>query len=242
MIDRIPDDCIVFDTESTGFDPHNGDRLLEIGAVLMKDGLPTSETFHRYINPQRTVPEAAVKVHGLTTDFLRDKPLFEEVVDDFLGFTRDLPLVAHNAEFDAKFLNAELGWLKRPTLPADRFIDTVAIARRRFPGQKVSLDALCRKLRISLDNRDKHGALIDSELLAEVCVELNGGRQSTLFGALETRQEAVPEDVVQTETIETFVLEASDEERARHAALVAKIPNAIWSRFETGATSREEAA
>lgn len=242
MTDRIPDNCVVLDTETTGFDPQNGDRLLEIGAVRMKDGLPTSETFHRYINPQRTVPESAVKVHGLTTNFLRDKPLFEEVVDDFLAFIQELPLVAHNAAFDAKFINAELSWLDRPVLPMNRFIDTVAIARRKLPGQKVGLDALCRKFRISLDSRDKHGALIDSELLAEVCVELNGGRQSTLFAGLETRSEQSEQETVCTEVIETFILQASDEERARHAELVAKIPNALWNSFDAVPGQQEKAA
>lgn len=241
MTDKIPDDCIVFDTETTGFDPENGDRLVELGALRMRDGLPTTETFHRYINPQRTVPDAAVKVHNLTTQFLQDKPLFEEVADAFLNFVGDLPMVAHNAAFDEKFINAELAGLGRKTLPADRFVDTVPIAKRRFPGQKVNLDALCRKFRISLDSRDKHGALIDSELLAEVCVELNGGRQSTLFSGFNSRETRVETVAPEIAPVETFVRHATAEEQARHAALVDRIPNAIWTRLKTGAR-KEEAA
>ena len=241
MSDRIPDDCIVFDTETTGFDPESGDRLVELGAVRMRDGLPTSETFHRYINPQRSVPDAAVKVHNLTARFLQDKPLFEEVVDPFLAFVGDLPLIAHNAAFDEKFINAELARLGKAALPAARFVDTVPIAKRRFPGQKVNLDALCRKFRISLESRDKHGALIDSELLAEVCVELNGGRQSTLFSGFEPREARVETTDEEIAPTETFVLEATSEERARHADLVAKIPNAIWEKYTTPEI-REDAA
>lgn len=243
MSDRIPDNCVVFDTETTGFDPENGDRLVEIGAVRMTDGLPTRDTFHRYINPQRAVPDAAVKVHGLTTQFLSDKLLFSEIAKDFLSFVGDLPLVAHNAEFDAKFLNFELTKLGIDIFPATRFVDTVPIARRKFPGQKVNLDALCRKLKISLDSREKHGALIDSELLAEVCVELNGGRQSNLFGAIDNNtassQDAVSEI---TQVVETHIRRATETERARHAELVAKIPNALWTRYDMASVPQEDTA
>lgn len=235
----IPRDCVVFDTETTGLDPHNGDRIVEIGAVRMLDGLPTHETFHRHINPERRVPDNAVKVHGLTTEFLEDKPLFRDIIDDFLNFIADRPLVAHNAGFDADFLNTELDRHGRTAIGADRFIDTVPIARRKLPGQKVSLDALCRKFKISLDSRNKHGALIDSELLAEVCVELNGGRQGTLFAPAEPETDHdTPGTQHRAVEIETFVRQASEEEMRAHAEMVARIPNALWNNFEPYASQQ----
>jgi len=226
----IPSDCVVFDTETTGFSPDEGDKLVEIGAVRMRDGLPTKETFHVYINPERSVPDAAVKVHGLTAKFLADKPLFAEVAQDFVDFVGDLPMVAHNAAFDARFINAELATLGFEPYDESRFIDTVAIARKKFPGAQANLDALCRRFKISLKNRDKHGALIDSELLAEVCVELAGGRQFTLFaGAARPEQEQVASQTSEVR-LKTFVRSASPEEIARHEALVAKLgEKAIWN-------------
>ena len=227
----IPADCVVFDTETTGFDFSEGDRLVEIGAVGMSGGLPNRESFHRYINPQRTVPAGAVEVHGLTTEFLRDKPLFEEVVQEFLDFVGDRPLVAHNAKFDSKFINGHLAELGLPVFAEDRFVDTVPIAKRKYPGQQVSLDALCRKMKISLSGRDKHGALVNSELLAEVCVELMGGRQSNFLTEI-SKAEAGTEIETGLQQIETFVRHASEEEKARHAALVADLgENAIWKKY-----------
>jgi DNA polymerase III subunit epsilon len=233
---EIPENCIVFDTETTGFDPLTGDKLVEIGAVRMIGGLPTKETYHTYINPQRSVPDAAVKVHGLTGAFLSDKPLFEEIAQDFLDFVGDLKLTAHNAPFDAKFINTQLAEIGLPTFAEDRFIDTLPIARKRFPGSQVSLDALCRRLKISLASRDKHGALIDSELLAEVCVELMGGRQTALFETLGTRESA-QETVARAAEISTFVLAATEEEKARHAEkILAKLgPKSIWAKLEGSA-------
>ncbi|MEL7259379.1 MAG: DNA polymerase III subunit epsilon, partial [Pseudomonadota bacterium] len=168
---------IVLDTETTGFEPEQGDRIVEIGGVELFNHVPTGKTFHKYINPERSMPNEAFEVHGLGDDFLRDKPLFSEVAQDFLDFVGDAKLVIHNAAFDMKFLNAELGWLQLPQLPWDQAIDTLAIARKKFPGSPASLDALCRRFGIDNSDRTLHGALLDSEILAEVYLELIGGRQ-----------------------------------------------------------------
>jgi DNA polymerase-3 subunit epsilon len=171
---------IVFDTETTGLDPLTGDRITEIGCVEVIDFLPTGKSFHTYVNPQREVPKEVVEITGLTTEFLADKPLFGDVVDAFLEFVGDSRVVAHNASFDRKFVNAELEWARRPTLGDERFFDTLELARTMFPGSYNSLDALCKRFEISLETRDKHGALIDARLLAEVYLELNGGRARRL--------------------------------------------------------------
>jgi DNA polymerase III subunit epsilon len=168
---------IVLDTETTGFEPSEGDRIVEIGAVELLNHMPTGRTFHKYINPQRAMPDAAFQVHGLSDDFLRDKPVFAEVAAEFVAFLGDASLVIHNAAFDMKFINAELGWLNLPPIPFERAVDTLAIARRRFPGAQASLDALCRRFGIDNSARTLHGALLDSEILAEVYLELIGGRQ-----------------------------------------------------------------
>jgi DNA polymerase-3 subunit epsilon len=171
---------IVLDTETTGLDPNDGHRLVEIGCVEIANGLPTGATWHRYFNPQRDVPQDAFDVHGLSRDFLSDKPLFEQLADEFLAFLGDAKLVIHNAGFDLRFLNAELARLNRPHLAMDRVVDTLALARRRHPGARVSLDDLCQRYGIDNAKRVKHGALIDAEILAEIYVELTGGRQAQL--------------------------------------------------------------
>jgi DNA polymerase-3 subunit epsilon len=168
---------IVLDTETTGFDPETGDRIVEIGAVELMGHVATGRTYHQYINPERAMPEDAFQVHGLGDDFLRDKPRFAEVGQAFLDFIGDAKLVIHNAAFDMKFLNAELKWMKLPQIPWEQAIDTLAIARKKFPGSPASLDALCRRFGINNDARTLHGALLDSEILAEVYLELIGGRQ-----------------------------------------------------------------
>ena len=168
---------IVLDTETTGFEPFEGDRLVEIGAVELNGHVPTGRTYHQYINPQRSMPKEAFEVHGLGDEFLADKPLFKDVAQEFLDFIGDAKLVIHNAAFDMKFLNAELGWVDKPLLPMDQAIDTLMIARRKFPGSPASLDALCRRFGIDNSARTLHGALLDSEILAEVYLELIGGRQ-----------------------------------------------------------------
>jgi DNA polymerase-3 subunit epsilon len=171
---------IVLDTETTGFEPESGDRIVEIGAVELINHVPTGEIYHQYINPERSMPQGAFEVHGLGDDFLKDFPVFAQVGQAFLDFIGDATLVIHNAAFDMKFLNAELEWMGLPRLPMDRALDTLAIARSKFPGSPASLDALCRRFGVDNAQRTKHGALLDSEILAEVYLELIGGRQSAL--------------------------------------------------------------
>ncbi|MDF0595859.1 DNA polymerase III subunit epsilon [Psychromarinibacter halotolerans] len=171
---------IVMDTETTGFEPESGDRIVEIGGVELWNHMPTGRTYHQYINPERDMPEEAFQVHGLSEEFLSDKPKFAEIGDAFVEFVGDAKLVIHNATFDMKFINAELRWMGRPTLPDSQALDTLAIARKKFPGSPASLDALCRRFGIDNSSRTLHGALLDSEILAEVYLELIGGRQPGL--------------------------------------------------------------
>lgn len=171
---------IVFDTETTGFDPRTGDRVVEIGCIELVNHISTGQTFHVYINPERTMPRGAFDVHGLSDEFLSDKPKFAEIAKDFVAFVGDARLVAHNAEFDFKFINAEFARLGLPPIGPERMVDTLALAKRRHPGGPNSLDALCNRYGIDNSRRDFHGALLDSELLAEVYVELLGGRQAAL--------------------------------------------------------------
>ena len=171
---------IVLDTETTGFDPEQGDRIVEIGAVELYNHMPTGNTYHQYINPERAMPQEAFEVHGLGDEFLSDKPVFAKIGQAFLDFVGDAKLVIHNAAFDMKFLNAELFWMNLPRLPWEQAIDTLAMARQRFPGSPASLDALCRRFNIDNSARTLHGALLDSEILAEVYLELIGGRQPGL--------------------------------------------------------------
>ncbi|MGB3738419.1 MAG: DNA polymerase III subunit epsilon, partial [Pontixanthobacter sp.] len=168
---------IIFDTETTGLDPKTGDRMVEIGCVEMVGRIETGETFHAYYNPERDMPAGAEAVHGLSEKFLSGKPLFGSCVDDLLEFLGDAPLVAHNASFDFGFLNNELALIGRAPVAMDRMIDTVAIARKKHPGAKLSLDALCSRYGVDRSHRVKHGALLDAELLAQVYIELTGGRQ-----------------------------------------------------------------
>ncbi|MDP1669111.1 DNA polymerase III subunit epsilon [Phaeovulum sp.] len=170
--------AIVLDTETTGFEPAEGHRIVEIGAIELFNHLPTGQSFHQYLNPERAMPKEAFEVHGLGDDFLRNQPRFAEIATAFLEFIgTETPLIIHNASFDMKFLNAELVWAGLPQLAPDRALDTLLIARRRFPGSPASLDALCRRFGIDNSSREKHGALLDSEILAEVYLELIGGRQ-----------------------------------------------------------------
>ncbi|MEK9725394.1 MAG: DNA polymerase III subunit epsilon [Rhodospirillaceae bacterium] len=221
---------IVLDTETTGLDPAAGHRVVEIGCVEAINHISTGANFHVYINPERDMPEEAFRVHGLSEKFLSDKPRFAEVAEGFLEFIGDAALVIHNAGFDMKFLNAELALLDRPALPMERAVDTVALARRRYPGAQVSLDALCRRFEIDLSAREKHGALLDAELLAEVYLELRGGRQPNLALAGETaaRSEAL---VPANRPVRPPRPHApSEAERAAHAELVASLSAPIWSR------------
>lgn len=224
---------IVLDTETTGFEPDEGDRIVEIGAVELLNHMPTGKTYHQYINPQRAMPEGAFAVHGLGDDFLHDKPVFGDIAQAFLDFVGDAKLVIHNAAFDMKFLNAELGWLKRPALPTDQAIDTLMLARRKFPGSPASLDALCRRFGIDNSARTLHGALLDSEILAEVYLELIGGRQPDF--ALGTTQSATPgqpgTDWQPRPRPVPLTSKLTVEESAAHAIFVVKLGDgALWSK------------
>ncbi len=226
---------IVLDTETTGFEPSEGHRIVEIGAVELMNHLPTGRTYHQYINPERMVPKEAFEVHGLGDDFLRDKPVFARIGRAFLDFIADAPLVIHNAAFDMKFLNHELDRASLPTLPMARATDTLLIARSKYPGSPASLDALCRRFNIDNSMREKHGALLDSEILAEVYLELVGGRQPDLVlgGAASN-----PRPNGQAETLwrpgprpAPLAPRITDGERTAHEAMVAKLGDAaIWAK------------
>lgn len=224
---------IVFDTETTGLDPQSGDRLVEIGCIEMVNRVPTGAVFHAYFNPERSMPAEAEAVHGLSSAFLADKPRFAERAEELLAFLGDAPLVAHNAGFDFGFLNAELALCSLPPVDRARMIDTVAIARRKHPGAKLSLDALCSRYGIDRSHRVLHGALLDAELLAQLYVELMGGRQIGLELAADVEVKvAVAAMPVATAVPRTFRPARphgpSAEELARHAAFVEGIKGAIW--------------
>jgi DNA polymerase-3 subunit epsilon len=223
---------IVLDTETTGLDPSAGDRIVEIGAVELLNHMPTGRTFHKYINPQRDMPAEAFAVHGLSAEFLSDKPLFADVVDEFAAFIGDARLVIHNASFDMKFLNAEFEWAARPILPLARAKDTLDLARRRFPGAQNSLDALCRRFGVDNAAREKHGALLDSELLAEVYLELIGGRQPD-FALSVVRDGGAEISDAWSPPARPRPLEPrlTPEEDAAHSAFVATLGDAaLWAR------------
>jgi DNA polymerase-3 subunit epsilon len=221
---------IVLDTETTGLDPLNGDRIVEIGCVELINHVPTGRTYQQYLDPERPMNPEAAAVSGLTDDFLRGKPKFAEVADAFLAFVGDAAVVAHNAAFDLGFVNAELARIGRPPFPAERSIDTVAIARRKFPGAQASLDALCRRFNIDLSERVTHGALLDAQLLARVYLELIGGREPGLglVADAPTRENLAPTEARTVRPPRPHA--ASADELAAHRAFVAKIKNAIWSR------------
>lgn len=218
---------IVLDTETTGFDPAAGHRIVEIGAVELVNHLPTGETYQCYINPERDVPEEAFRVHGLSDEFLADKPVFAKIADDFLEFLGDGNLVAHNAEFDMRFLNAELELLGKTPIAAERAIDTVVMARRKFPGSPANLDALCRRFQIDLSDRELHGALKDSKLLSEVYLELTGGRQPDLALA---RQAQTADTGAAAERLQRPPRPhaASAEEEAAHTKFMEKLKDPVW--------------
>ena len=249
---------IVLDTETTGIDPKDGHRIIEIGALEMDNHMPTGKQLHLYINPERDIDAGAVAIHGLTSEFLADKPVFADIVDEFLNFVGDSPMVIHNAPFDMGFVNAELARLARAPLPMTQAVDTLPMARKKFPGAQANLNALCRRFEIDNSHRDLHGALIDADLLAAVYVELLGGRQPGL--SLETasaqnnpaqnnpaqnnparRAQGAGRPADSDMDNDAFSLRADStrferpheptpDERAAHATLVARIPDAIWSR------------
>lgn len=224
---------IVFDTETTGLDPATGHRVVEIGCVELLNGIPTGNTFHKYLDPQRDMPEEAFRVHGLSAEFLAGKPLFADVVDELVGFLTGARLVAHNAEFDFRFLSAELVATGRAPLDTALMVDTLALARRRHPGAPVSLDALCARYGIDNSRRTKHGALLDSEILAEVYAELTGGRQTALvFAGPSTRAGGVGTTGVRRARAVPLASRLSEAEVAAHAAFVAELGGAaVWLRY-----------
>ncbi len=227
---------IVLDTETTGFEPSEGHRIVEIGAVELFNHMPTGRTYHQYINPERQMPREAFEVHGLGDDFLRDKPVFRAIGRAFLDFIGDAKLVIHNAAFDVKFLNFELKLIGLPTIDWSRAIDTLAIARQKFPGSPASLDALCRRFGVDNSAREKHGALLDSEILAEVYLELIGGRQPDFGLASQPAKSAsgttgVVDDWRPRPRPEPLPSRLTEDEAAAHAAFVAKLGDgAIWAK------------
>lgn len=223
---------IVLDTETTGFDPAEGDRIVEIGAVELRNHMPTGKTYHQYINPQRDMPQSAFEVHGISSDFLADKPVFKDIAQAFLDFIGDSQLVIHNASFDMKFLNHELRAAGHAPLPNSRATDTLMIARNKFPGSPASLDALCRRFGVENSAREKHGALLDSEILAEVYLELIGGRQPDL--TLATNITAAPTKNVAARPIGSrstpLPPRITDEELAAHQTFVRGLGDAsVWA-------------
>lgn len=227
---------IVFDTETTGLDPKTGDRVVEIGCVELIDHFPTGATYHQYINPERDMPQEAFNVHGLSAEFLSDKPVFADVADDFVAFIGDAVLVAHNASFDMNFLNYELSVLGKPTLGMDRVIDTLALARRKHPGGQNSLDALCRRFGIDNSARTLHGALLDSEILADVYLELIGGHQSALNLAEQASgQDNTPGAHSGGPALQrpaALSARLTDEERTSHAEFVDTLgATPLWAKY-----------
>ena len=224
---------IALDTETTGLDPKSGDRIVEIGCVEMMAHMATGRSFQVYINPERDMPAEAFRVHGLSTEFLKDKPVFAAIADDFLAFIEDSPLVIHNASFDLGFINAELERIGAETISLARTSDTVEIARRKFPGSPASLDALCKRFNIDLSGRELHGALLDARLLADVYLELVGGREPGL--ALSKTEQAGRRGKAQERTRRDARPHAANEdELAHHRAFVEKLTNPLWSASAKG--------
>jgi DNA polymerase-3 subunit epsilon len=230
---------IALDTETTGLNPNGGDRIVEIGAIELLHHLPTGRQLHLYINPERDVDAGAVAVHGLTAEFLADKPVFADIADEFLAFVGPDPLVIHNASFDMGFINAELARLGRDPIPMSRSVDTLMMARKKFPGAQANLDALCRRFEIDNSHRDLHGALVDADLLAQVYIELLGGRQPGL--SLDGPDPQKPDSATAAAPGVTFDIETrpvrpirahapTAEELAAHAAFLETLKDPIWNR------------
>lgn len=222
---------IIFDTETTGLTPQGGDRITELGCVEVIDLIPTGKDLRILINPERDIPAEVTAVTGHTWEMLKDEPVFAEIVDRFLDFVQDSELVAHNAGFDMGFINMELERCGKPVIEASRFIDTAAMARKKYPGAPASLDALCKRFDISLQSRTKHGALIDAYLLAEVYLELNGGREQGLSFIAKPGEEAAvvyPKRSARPEPLGSRVSEA---EQAAHAAFIAEMDDPLWAKL-----------
>ena len=224
---------IVLDTETTGFNAEGDDRIVEVGALELVNYVPTGKTFHHYVNPQRKIPENVTAIHGITDEMVRDKPIWAEIGGDFLEFIGDAKLVIHNAEFDMRFLNAEMGRMGFQPMPMSRAIDTLMLARGLFPGAPNSLDALCKRYNVDNSGRTYHGALLDSQLLAEVFLELAGGRQPELIGGGKINALSLSEnDEPEIETIlwpaRTFA--ADKDEEIAHRKMVEGIKEALWTK------------
>jgi DNA polymerase-3 subunit epsilon len=221
---------IVLDTETTGLDPLDGHRLVEVGCVELVNRIPSGHTFHAYFNPERGMPAEAFAVHGLSEQFLKDKPFFVETADDLIAFLCDAPLVIHNAAFDLGFLNAELERAGRPLIARERLVDTLLIARRKHPGGSNRLDDLCVRYAIDNSRRTKHGALLDAELLAEVYVELIGARQAQLvLSQAAVPSQAIGEPIIVRERLVPLTSTVTEDDRAAHHAFIATLgDNAIW--------------
>ena len=218
---------IVLDTETTGLDPKLGHRIVEIGAVELVNHIPTDNIYHCYINPEREVDQGAFEVHGLSTQFLSQFETFENVVDEFNAFIKGDPIIIHNAPFDIGFLNSELLAIGRNAIDENRIIDTLPMARQKFPGAQVNLNALCRKYNIDNSHRDLHGALVDADLLASVYLELIGGKQPGLQLATERKKQGITESVVQKERVKrVFAVNATELEA--HSRLLDSLANPIW--------------
>lgn len=237
---------IVFDTETTGFDPENGDRLVEIGAVELINHIPTGVTYHQYINPERDVPEEAYKIHGLSYEYLKDFPTFAQVADEWVEFVGDATLVAHNAKFDINFINYELNQLGKEGYSWDRVVDTLEIAKILFPGARNNLDALCRRFNVDNTERTLHGALLDAQLLAEVYLELLGGREPS-FLLDKNKKQAAAVQVSESDIVRKFreprIFALSEEDMKLHNDFLStKIKDALWTAVsETDAEGKHEA-
>jgi DNA polymerase III subunit epsilon len=222
---------IVFDTETTGLDPSKGDRVVEIGCVELLNGIPTGQSYHVYLNPERDMPEEAFKVHGLSSEFLADKPKFADIGAEFFAFLGEAQLIAHNAEFDIRFINAEFAKLNMAPIAFSRVIDTLAIARRRHPGAPNSLDALCQRYGVDNSRRTKHGALLDAEILADVYAELMGGRQASLVLETAAAKAAMSSLLKRTRAVVLAPL-VTELEILAHSAFIGTIGDkALWHKF-----------
>ena len=218
---------VVLDTETTGLNPSNGDRIVEIGCVELLNHIPTGKTYHQYINPERTMPEEAFKIHGLSDEFLSKFPVMSKTIDLFLNFIADSPLIIHNAEFDLRFINSELERLNKATLKTSQTIDTVKLARKKYPGSSVSLAALCRRFNIDNSSRSLHGALLDADLLASVYLELIGGKQPDF--ELTSDEELEKITSVRESKLTPRIYTLTEKEVAAHALFLKKIIKPIWS-------------
>jgi DNA polymerase III subunit epsilon len=231
---------IILDTETTGLDAQGGDRIIEIAAIELVDGSMTTNSFHCYINPERDIPDSAFRVHGISFEMVADKPIFAGIADQFMDFIGDDPIVAHNAEFDLKFINCELQKIGRPPVSGERVIDTLALARKRHPGASNSLDALCTRYGVDRSRRVKHGALIDAEILAEVYIELRGGRQTSL--SLQVRKE-IRKTVFtggMTERPRPLPPRVTEISEASHSILVESLgANPFWGRYRDPVSDSE---